>query len=77
VRPVAGIIYWATHENEPVQGWMTVSYVGRSWGLVPREIDRLAGLPLPQGHPLTLAEIASGRGVPVAEIIGEVEEAVA
>jgi hypothetical protein len=56
---------------------MTVSYVGRSWGLVPREIDRLAGLPLPQGHPLTLAEIASGRGVPVAEIIGEVEEAVA
>ena len=42
-----------------------------------REIDRIAGLPLPQGHPLTLQEIARERGVPVAEIIAGVEAAVA
>jgi hypothetical protein len=58
---------------------MTVGYVGRSWGLDPRELDAVAGLPLPEerGHPLTLAEIARNRGVPVAEVIADVEAAIA
>lgn len=70
-------IYWETHREEAVAGWMTVGYVGRSWGIDPREIDRVAGLPLPVGHPLTLEEIARDRGVPVAQIIAAVEAAVA
>lgn len=71
-------VYWATHREEPVRGWMTVGYVARSWDLDGREIDRLAGLPLPEvkGHPQTLREIAGDRGVPVAEVIAEVEAAV-
>ena len=69
-------IYWEQHREEAVAGWMTVGYVGRSWGLDPREIDARAGLPLPEGHPLTLEEIARMRGVPVAEVIAEVEAAV-
>lgn len=77
IRLAVGAIYWSAHEREPVQAWMTVGYVGRSWDLDPREIDRIAGLPLPQGHPLTLQEIARERGVPVAEIIAGVEAAVA
>jgi sugar phosphate isomerase/epimerase len=72
-------IYWATHQNEPVRPWMTVGYVARSWGLDGREIDALANLPLPEvkGHPQTLKEIAADRGVPVSEVIAEVEAALA
>lgn len=70
-------IYWSQHREAAVAGWMTVGYVGRSWGLDPREIDALAGLPLPEGKPLTLEEIARQRGVPVAEVIAAVETAVA
>jgi len=72
-------VYWANHREQPVAAWMTVGYVGRSWGLDPREIDALAGLPLrkERGHPLTLAEIAESRGAPVAELIAEVEAAIA
>ena len=71
-------IYWESHRQEPVAGWMTVGYVGRSWGFDPREIDRVAGLPLPEnGRPFTLEEIARDRGVPVAEVIAEVEAALA
>lgn len=79
VRFVGHAVYWANHENEVVQPWMTVGYVARSWGLDGREIDALAGLPLPEvkGHPQTLAEIAADRGVPVAEVIAEVEAVVA
>ncbi|MGL4239067.1 hypothetical protein [Tabrizicola sp.] len=72
-------VYWATHQEEPVRPWMTVGYVGRSWDLDPREIDRLAGLPLPEvkGRPQPLSEIARDRGVPVEEIITLVEAAIA
>lgn len=71
--------YWATHREVPVEPWMTVGYVARSWGLDPRLLDAAAGLPEPQvkGHPQSLAEIARDRGVPVAEVIAGVEAAVA
>jgi hypothetical protein len=71
-------VYWANHREQPVAAWMTVGYIGRSWGLDPREIDALAGLPLHErGHPLTLAEIAEMRGVAVEDLIAEVEAAIA
>lgn len=71
-------VYWATHREVPVEPWMTVGYVARSWGLDPRALDAAAGLPTPEvkGHPQPLREIARDRGVPVAEVIAEVEAAV-
>ncbi len=78
-RLVFYTVYWSTHREMPVQGWMTVGYVARSWGVEPRELDVAAGLPQPQvkGQPQTLAEIAADRGVPVDEVIAEVEAALA
>lgn len=81
VRFVSQAIYWSdpAHHNQAVQGWMTVGYVARSWDLNGREIDEIAGLPLPEikGHPQPLVEIARDRGVPVADVIAEVERAIA
>jgi hypothetical protein len=70
-------VYWAMHREEPVSAWMTVGYIGRSWGLDPREIDAVAGLPLPKvkGYPQPLSEIAKDRGVPVEDVIADVEAA--
>jgi hypothetical protein len=78
-RLVFFTIYWTTHQEMPVQGWMTVGYVARSWGLEPLELDAEAGLPLPEEkrRAQPLSEIARDRGVPVAEVIAEVEAAVA
>lgn len=72
-------VYWASHREMPVQAWMTVGYVARSWGLDGRAIDARAGLPLPEvkGRPQPLSEIAAERGVPVSEVIATVEAAVA
>lgn len=78
VHVVAGLIYWQAHEDEPIEPWMTVGYIGRSWDLSPRAIDEAAGLPPPEdGRPFTLAEIARRRGVPVEVVIAEVEAALA
>ena len=78
-RFVVQTVYWANHQEEPVRPWMTVGYVARSWGLEPMELDLTAGLPLPEvkGHPQPLSEIAKDRGVPVDEVIAEVEAAIA
>lgn len=74
-RILASAVYWAGHHEEPIAPWMTVGYIGHSWGIPPREIDERAGLPLPvEGHPLTLQEIATARGVPVSEIVALVEK---
>lgn len=72
-------IYWANHREATVEPWMTVGYIARSWGLEPRTLEAAAGLPVPEmrGRPLPLDEIARGRGVPVAEVIAEVEAAIA
>jgi hypothetical protein len=78
IRIAIDVIYWSAHENEPVRPWMTVGYVAKSWDLNPRVIDETAGLPLPvDGRPFTLQEIATQRGVPVEEIIKQIEAAVA
>lgn len=76
-RITVSAIYWSANRYQQVQPWMTVGYIGKSWGLDPREIDLVAGLPPPQGQPLTLVEIARQRGVPVSEVIAEVEAALA
>jgi hypothetical protein len=78
VRFALGVAYWSAHQNEPVQPWMTLGYVGRSYHLDPREIAAIIGLPPPErGHALTVGEIAQQRGVPVADIIRAVEQAIA
>lgn len=75
IRIAASAIYWAGHHQEPIQPWMTVGYIGHSWGFPAREIDARAGLPLPiEGRPFTLQEIATARGVPVSEIVALVEK---
>ena len=76
-RLIVSAVYWSNHRLEVVQPWMTVGYVGRSWRLDPREIDAVAGLPAPDGHPQTLEDIARQRGVPVADVVAQVEAAVA
>lgn len=79
IRIASQAIYWSDpdHHRQQVRPWMTVGYVARSWDLHGPEIDQTAGLPLPDGHPKTLQEIARERGVPVADVIKQVEDAVA
>lgn len=80
VRVIASAIYWSdpAHHNETVKPWMTVGYIAKSWDLDPREIDRITGLPRPEGHgPWTLQDVAQARGVSVAEIIAQVNAALA
>jgi hypothetical protein len=46
-RIVTQALYWPDHRDEAVKPWMTAGYVGKSWGLNPRLIGHLVGLPPP------------------------------
>lgn len=77
-RIILRAVYWSQHREVQVQPWMTVGYIGRSWGIDPRQIDASAGLPPPiSGRPQTLHQIAKDRGVPDGEVVAEVEAAIA
>jgi hypothetical protein len=79
VRAVSGAIYWATHTNEPVKGWMTPGYVERSWHLPKKTLAGPLDLkPLEPGqHPQNLRELAIARGMTESEMIALVEAEVA
>ncbi len=80
-RLVVQTIYWSNpaHHEQRVSEWMTIGYIARSWGLEPQKLDALTGFPVPKikGHPQTLREIATDRGVPVETVIAEAEAAIA
>lgn len=79
-RFVVSVIYWSdpAHRDQPLQAWMTIGYVSRSYD-VPR--DRLAealGLaPLEKGKRPTLEGLARERGQPWDVFANDIKAAIA
>lgn len=74
-RLVLDMVYWAdpAHRDQTPQAWMTPRYIAHSWGMDPKELGRELNLPKPKKERPTLAYIAEMRGVPVEQILAEVE----
>lgn len=68
---------WDGARDQPIQAWMTPRYIAHSWDL-PREVmtDQL-GFERTTDGPQPLTDIADERGVPVAELIAEIEAVIA
>lgn len=81
-QSIARAIYWADpqHQNQEIAGWMTLGYIGRSWGIPPSDMA-IAIEPYWHKEPgkriPPLDVIARERGVPVSEVIAHVEAAIA
>ncbi len=78
LRFTAQVLYWSNpaHQNQRVEAWMTVAYIARSWEVHGPDLLIEAALPVSTKGPRTLARIAAERGLPVAQIIAEVEAAI-
>ncbi|MBD3626109.1 MAG: hypothetical protein HUJ24_12225 [Rhodobacteraceae bacterium] len=72
-------IYWSANHQREVATWMTPGYVAHSWRVDPLALfDELAGpLGLIRGRRETIAEIARRTGLPEAEVITMIQDAVA
>jgi hypothetical protein len=75
VRTAAFLVYWSSHQNVPVAGWMPPGYVAKSYR-VDIEIVREALALDPEARDRRpIARIAADRGVPVEELIRDVNDA--
>lgn len=78
VRLGASLIYWANPANrdQPVEGWMPVGFVARSWQVPPEVLVQALGLAADDRPRQTLEQIARARGQPVADLVGTLEAAI-
>lgn len=79
VRFTVHWVYWQDplHQNQPIAGWMTPGYIAQSYG-VEIEVIR-AALDLTEDSPrrVGLDDIAQLRGLTRADLIAEIEAAIA
>lgn len=61
------------HRDVVPQVWMTPMYIAHSWKVDPKELGSAIGLTEKPKKRTTLEDIANARGVPVAQIIAEVQ----
>jgi hypothetical protein len=79
IRLVAFWVYWSDpdHHRMPLEGWMTVGYVARSWQVPPEAVYALIPADLVPGTPQTLAELATQTGQDLPALIARLEPALA
>lgn len=75
VRLGASLIYWANPANrdQPVEGWMPLGFVARSWQVPPEVLAEALGLTPEQRPRLTLEQIARARGEPLDRLVSTVQ----
>lgn len=76
------VVFWINQpalaeREQPVAAWMTPRYIARSWQ-VPRDVilDALQLDGPPADGPVSLEKIAELRGVPVDQVIADLEAAI-
>ena len=68
---------WVQHE-QTIEPWMTPGYIVRAWKLPRSEFLAAIDAPMPPPNgPMNLAELATYRSVPLAQIIAEAEAFIA
>lgn len=76
-RLTFGVIYWNANQSRPIEPWMPVGYVARSWDVPPETLAEALGLEPGALPRRSLERIASEQGLPVEVLIARLEAAIA
>lgn len=78
LRLVASLVYWSNPANrdQPVESWMPLGFVARSWQVPPEVLVQALGLSPDERPRQTLEQIARAQGQPVAEVVATLEAAI-
>ncbi len=79
VRLAVFTIYWMdpAHREVAVEGWMTPGYVAMSWQIPKPVVMEMLGLDERPEERVQIKDLAAQKGIPVAELIAELEAALA
>ena len=72
-------VYWSdpAHRNQPIEDWMTMGYVARSYGIPREQLAEAMAVKPAAGRRRTLADLASERGVDTGTLKAELRQAIA
>lgn len=76
IRAGVFFVYWQNHTDEPIDGWMTVRYIARSYRVNPKIVHDAIGLPENQPDHRPLIKIARQDNEPLDEITARILEAI-
>lgn len=76
IRAGVFFVYWQQHQDEPIEGWMTVRYVARSYRVDPKIVHDAVGLPETGPDRRPLVRIAREDGKPLDEMTARILEAI-
>jgi membrane-associated protein len=69
-------MYWKTHRDEVIRGWMSVGYVAHSYRVLPDELNMALGLPVKQSDKRPLRKIAHTQHRSLDEIRATLHDAI-
>ena len=72
-------VYWSNpaHQDQPIEGWMTPGYIAQSYGVDMDVIREALALDENSPHRMPLDEIARASGASRADLVAEIEAAIA
>lgn len=78
-RTITSFVYWndEAHQSQPIAGWMTPRYVGKSWRVPPEVVAAALQIELSAGTGRTsLEQIANARGEDLTTLIATLDAAI-
>mgnify|MGYP003647934471 CR=1 FL=1 len=76
IRAGVFVVYWQHHADEPIEGWMTIRYVARSYRVDPRIVHDAIHLPMTGPDRRPLVKIAREQGRPVEALTADIHAAI-
>lgn len=77
VRLGFGVLYWNANQTRPIEPWMPIGYVSRSWDVPPETLAQALDIELGSLPRQSLERIAAQQGVPVTDLIARLDAAIA
>lgn len=78
VRTVLNALYWhdPVHNDQVIEGWMPLGYIGRSWNLPPEVILESVGLDPTAHRRVNLTQLSDETGIPLEVLVDQVTTAI-
>ncbi|MCY0095412.1 hypothetical protein [Hoeflea ulvae] len=76
IRAGVFFVYWQNHADEPIEGWMTIRYVARSYRVDPKIVHAAAGLAEAGPDRRPLIRMARDQGLPLNTLATSIIEAI-
>ncbi|WP_370312944.1 hypothetical protein [Sagittula sp.] len=78
-RLAMGMAYWSDpgHQDQPIAPWMTPRFVAMSWDVPKEVVMETLDLSPDSSGPRRLSDLSEARGVPVEDLIAQLEAAIA